>query len=353
MSFTWEEICSEWILKDYDKYNQVETVQSFNIVEQYLGRAWLEDKYKTMKGPIVVISILELGRILKTLEGHPKFVQIIEKIRKDTELDLARLAAFYVNKGLDIVIEPKVRVGESIKEPDLLVTFGDTPVYFEAYRPLASDKYRSLLSDANLISRQVLDGIPDGVTFQIYLLREPTKIDVKSIIDACKKISVNLEKESFYSFRDLAKIRTSPRTESHTVDDGKYLADGIRRFLVVVVNIREGSIKKSCLVGVPFTDKRVDRILNKQYRQLSRTKCNVVVIELSGVIAQIDQWTEGLKARFRGNIHRRIGAVILIQNFNDVFNNRIKREQRIIRHPNPRKPLPDIFYEITSAGIDV
>lgn len=68
---------------------------------------------------------------------------------------------------------------------------------------------------------------------------------------------------------------------------------------------------------------------------------------------EIDLWAEGLMARFRGNNYRRIGAVLLTHNLNDVTENKILTRQRIIRHPNPRKPLPDEFYEITEKGIRV
>jgi hypothetical protein len=309
----------------------------------------LEEKYRFMKGPIAVIPILELGNILHTLEGNEKFKVILEKISRNTELDLARLAAFYVKQGLEVVIEPKVQVDNRTKEPDILVTFGDTPVYFEAYCPAASVKYRSLFSNANLIAKEVVDGISDGVNFQIYLLRELEESEVNSLIKACLALPIDTNKEIHYSFGNLAKIMVIPRSETDTIDDGRYLVDDIRRFLIIFSRIRGGKIKSSCLVGMPFTDKRVNRILRKQYPQLSKNECNVVVIELTGETGQIDLWAEGLKARFNGNIYRRIGAAILVQNYHDMKDNKIKQVQRIIRHPNPMKVLPNSFYEITST----
>jgi len=98
-----------------------------------------------MKGHVAVIPILELGKILQTLEGHDKFDAIVEKIKKDTEIDLARLAAFYVKQGLDVVIEPHVQVADRVKVPDLKVTFGETPVFFEAYSPNASKKFFNII----------------------------------------------------------------------------------------------------------------------------------------------------------------------------------------------------------------
>jgi len=306
-----------------------------------------------MKGPVVVIPILELGRILRTLENHERFESIVNMIKKDQERDLARLAAFYVNHGLDVLIEPEVQVDGKTKIPDLMVTFGDTPVYFEAYKPSSSQKYRVLLSNAIQITQQLLNGIADGINFQIYLLREPNKAEVESLINACKSTPVSLDEEWHYKFRDLAIIMVKPRTNLTTVEDGRYLADDTRRFFFVLAKIRGKGIQKTCLVGMPFTDKRVDRILRKQYPPLSKTECNVVAMELTGSSGEMDLWAEGLMARFRGNNYRRIGAVILTTTLNDVTDNKILTQQRIISHPNPRKSLPNEFYEITEKGIQV
>ena len=268
MSFTWEEICSDWILKNCEKYSQDECVNAFTIIDKYLGREWLEDKYKALKGPVVIIPILELGRIISILEGHQGFDTIIEKIRKDQELDLARTAAFYIKEGLDVEIEPEIKVGEKTKVPDLKVKFGKTPVYFEAYKPSSSQKYRSLLSNSTRIALQVLEDIVDGINFQIYLVREPSNIEVENLVNACKSTPVKNDVENHYLYGDLARIIVKPRKNPNTIDNGRYLNDGIRRSFIVISKILGSGIQKSCLVGMPFTDQRVDRILRKTVRGL-------------------------------------------------------------------------------------
>jgi len=351
MPFTWDEICTKWILQNCHEYDQEECVHAFTIIEKHLGRGWLEEKYKFMKGPVTVIPILKLGEILGILETHKKFDSIRKKIRQDTELDLASLAAFYVNQGLEVAIEPEIEVEGKTKVPDLMVTFGTTSVYFEVYKPSESMKYRALQTYATDIAQQVLDSIVDGVNIKIYLIREPSKTEVENLINACKTIQISLQGERQYSYGDLAKILIVPRTDMASIDNGKYLADDIRRFLIILGKIHGKGIQKACLVGMPFTDKRVDRILRNQYPQLSKTECNVVAMDLTSVIGEMDLWAEGLLARFRGNNYRRIGAVILSSITNDVSEKKTRIQQRIIIHPNPRRKLPDDFFEITEKRI--
>jgi len=353
MSFTWDEICSDWILQNCHEYNQDECVKAFSIIGRYLGRSWLEEKYRYMKGPVAVITILELGKILQIVERHEKLESIIEKVRNGKERDLARLAAFYVNKGLNVIIEPKILVDGKPKVPDLMVDFNGTPVYFEAYKPSSSRKYNALFSYANQIAQQVLNGIIDGVDIKIYLIREPNKEDVENLINSCQAININLDQERFFSFGDLAEISVKPRTNMETIDDGRYLKDDVRRFFIVLGKIHGKGIQKTCLVGMPFTDKRVDRILRNQYPQLSKNECNVVAMELTGITGEMNLWADGLRARFRGNNYRRIGAVILTNVFNDFSEKKVNSQQLIINHPNPRKSLPDEFYEVTEKGIQI
>jgi len=72
MSFNWSEICSNWILQNCHEYNQDECIEAFTIIERYMGRDWLEEKYRYMKGLVAVIPILELGKILKILKESSK-----------------------------------------------------------------------------------------------------------------------------------------------------------------------------------------------------------------------------------------------------------------------------------------
>lgn len=349
--FTWDEICSDWILKNCEDYDQSECMNAFTIIEKNLGRKWLEEKYRSMKGPVAVIPIIELGTILSRLESNPKFYSIVEKLRINKELDLARLASFYTKQGLDVEIEPEVLVGDRIKVPDLKVTFDGTPVYFEAYNPSASRKLRSLHTYATTISQQVLDEMPHGINFKIYLIREPTKQEVDELVKICKSISFATEEEKQYRIEDLAVCMSSPRENYQTIDDGRYLADGVRRFFMVFGYIHGEGIQKACLVGMPFTDSRVDRILRKQYPQLSREECNVVALELTGTSADLEFWSEGLKRRLQGEINTRIGAVILTRSLTNSEEGRIMIDHKIIKHTNPRKPLPDKFYKMTEKGI--
>ncbi|MHA1973239.1 MAG: hypothetical protein ACTSW1_09610 [Candidatus Hodarchaeales archaeon] len=347
MSFTWDEMASNWILNDQEEFNQEECLAAFNIIDQYLGRDWLEEKYRYMKGPVTVIPILELGHILASLEKLQRFNNLVEKLKRHKELDLARLAAFYHDQGLEIQIEPEVMVDESIKVPDLLVKFGNTPIYFEAYAPRASKKHEKLENIATKIAQKGLEGIYDGLSYKVYLLKEPTKGEIERLINAIIKTPVSHEHEQYYNFQDIAKIHVKPREDLTSIDDGKYIADDIKRFYIVLGKIHGECIQKSIHVGMPFSDKRVDKILNKQYPQLSKKQCNVVAMELSGTSGELDFWADSLLSRFYGRNYTRIGAVILTLTLNDTSKNKTMTVYRVIKHPYPEKPLPDEFYEIS------
>jgi len=310
LSFTWEEICEKWITSNCEEYDQEELVNAFSIIEKHLSREWLETKYQFIRGPVVIIPILELSRIIKTLESNDKFHVVIDKLKKNIELDLARLAAFYTNHGLNVEIEPKVQVNGRTRVPDLRVKFDDTWVYFEAYTPSASTHYRQLSRKIRYTASKVINSLNNGVDFQIYFIREPNKAELESFIQACGHVAV-VNEEKHYSYHDLAKLIVKPLEGETAIDNGKYIADGIRRFFFVIGSILNRGIQKKCLVGMPFTDKRVDRILRNQYPQLSKKECNVVSIDLSHITGDFDLWVERLESRLKGNNYRRIGAIIL------------------------------------------
>lgn len=351
MSFTWDEICDKWITQNCDDYDEEELIDAFSLIEREFGRDWLENKYQFIRGPVAIIPILELSRILRALYGSEKYDSIKQKIRKGLELDLARLASFYTLGGFNVEIEPEVQVKGKTKVPDLRVQFGKNWVYFEAYTPSASDHYNIVFRKMQKTAIGILETIGDGINFQVYYTREPEENEIEPFIHACIRIGEDIEAEKHYSFKDLAKLVVKPRESETAIDDGRYLADGIRRFFYVVGSIRGKGIQKSCLVGMPFVDKRADRILRKQYPQLSKEECNVVSIDLTNIPGNHDIWVERLESRLYGNNYRRIGAVILTNYMKNPPEEDYRLFQEIITHPNPLKPLPSEFYEITEKGI--
>jgi hypothetical protein len=97
--------------------------------------------------------------------------------------------------------------------------------------------------------------------------------------------------------------------------------------------LRVGSVECHLNVIVPFTDERVDKIL-KEKKQLSPEECNMIILDISMIPANLKIWSE------------LIGAVLLIQKSLTIKSLTVNAS--LVVHPNARNPLPMGFIQLTN-----
>jgi len=347
MPFQWENIHSEWLLKQSIAYEPEEILEAFNIVERIFGADWFVSKFRGSRGPAVAIPIVDLGKTLKEIEKMPYAEKILQKMKKDEPgiFEVARLAAYYLLLNLPVEFEPELTVQGNKKYPDLRIRWRDSWIYIEVSTPSLS-KHQEQINKMMFRISEVIKDIKSFLHLEVYLFRDPFGREVDQIIQHCKSLCEAHEQPQELNLKGLAHIFTSPIGKERLSKFDRVLKEK-SPILVHVFAELKGEKRRQCTVELPFTDERAERILRREYRQLSRKEPNIIVLDTSFIPASLKVWSELIKRRLQPNLHRRIGAVLLVQEA--ISDRSLEIQKSLVAHPKPYNPLPEEFIKLTNA----
>jgi hypothetical protein len=347
MPFEWENIQNEWLLRQAISYEPEEILEAFNTVERICGAEWFVSKFRGARGPFVCISIVDLGKTLKEIEKIPNAGKILQKIKDDKSdiFQVARIAAYYLSHKLQVEFEPELLVQGNRKHPDLRIKWRDSWIYVEVAKASLSKHQEQINKIMSKLS-EVIKKIKAGLHLEIYLFKEPSEKEVDQIIQHCKSLCDAPEQPQELNLKDLAQIFANPIGQERLSKFDSALKEK-RPVLVYVYGELQSGKRRQCTVKFPFTDERAERILRREYRQLSKKEVGLIVLDISNIPGSLKAWSELISRRLQPNLHRRIGAVLLVKHAISIKSLEIQKS--LVAHPNPYKAVPEEFIKLTNA----
>jgi hypothetical protein len=105
---------------------------------------------------------------------------------------------------------------------------------------------------------------------------------------------------------------------------------------------------RRCIVKMPFSDERAQRILDEKSDQLARTDPGLIVIDVSGIPGGFKRWPELVIRRLQPNLNRRISGVLITEN--SITGKTMRVIKNVVRHPNPLHLLSEDFLNTTNSN---
>jgi hypothetical protein len=334
MPYQWNDIFQEWLLNHNLDYDPVEIVDAFNQAEKTMGSDWIGLTFGTCRGTWVTISIIELGKILGEVEKIPNGSKLVKKIKDNYpnnilqgiagrkvgpsqfkasdslhelahSLQVARLVAHYERHSCMVEIEPKLIVNGRRRFPDLRVKSDSKWVYVEVVCPGFSKETQAIFGTLSRISN-LGDEITMDRVIEVYLYKDPSEPEIRQIIDICKTLAQRDLQPQEYNIDGIAQIFTNPWNEERLPNFAPAIIE--KRPILVFIDLKtktdEGMVHgRRCIVKMPFTDERAQRILNEKSSQLSRTDPGLIVMDVSDIPGGFKRWPELVTRRLQPNLN--------------------------------------------------
>jgi len=378
MPYQWIDILQDWLLNQNLNYDPVEIVDAFNQVDKSMGSNWIGLTFGTFRGVWAAIPIIELGKMLREVEKIPDGSKLIKKIKDNYpnnilqgtadrkigpsqfkasdslhelahSLQVARLVAHYRLHSYIVEIEPELIVNGRRRFPDLRVKSDSKWVYVEVVCPGFSKEIQDIYWTLNRISN-LDDEVRMDRVIEVYLYENPSELKIRQIIDTCKLLAQRDLQPQEYNISSTAQIFTNPWNEELLPSFARAINE--KRPLLVLASLKltpeEGmGHGRRCIVKIPFSDERAQRVLDEKSGQLSRTDPGLIVMDVSGIPGGFKLWPELIKRRLQPKLNRRISGVLITDNF--ITNKKMIVQKSLIKHPNPLHQLSDDFLTVASS----
>ena len=351
MTWTYEEIKSDWLGGSRIAVSPGGIVDAFNRTHSVLGREWIDRSrcqfgQPPARGAVPTLGVVSMGQRLASLDGVSRAEQLIERIRNEDQSAHAELTAIYLlrSRGITSVgLYPKVSVGTKTRVPDFQIRQADEGswTYVEVTQPNESEAQKRVreVLDRLLIP---LESIKKSCALEIFFRREPTDKEVESVtnmlLQVCRSEGVS-KKELPDGLGLLLLNQSQPgkiRLENHPGEKtGPKLsaAKGISG---------PGELKRHIVVRIPFADARAKHFLETEAKQLPKDAPGLIMVQMSMAPGGLRSWENLLHRRFQPGLHTRVGGVCL---FGGGFlptseGEAWLPETKLLVNPHAKHPLP-------------
>ena len=315
--------------------NEAESIlQSFNRVEEILGRAWLEAaKRPGVRGPSLLLSMYCLGDQLSVLAratGAEKLVQRLQAREPAALSELHSIALCADGNDIEIEIEPLALVGGSGKVPDFRFRRASEDwVWVEVTEPSFSESQKIAQTVAESLGDLFTD-IPERVEVQSRFRSEPSEADLTTVRTVAGHAGMDqtIDRPNFI-------IHTRAATPFFTPIGNDEHGRPISARLLFRVN---GESRAVLSVRVPYTDLRGQQVIDAEARQLPKEGPGLICI----ATRYAGYWRSLIERSFSPRIRRRISGVLLFDTGLLPCDHGIELQTagRLLRNPHARVPLP-------------
>ena len=184
----------------------------------------------------------------------------------------------------------------------------------------------------------ILDSLEQSIWIEISILKD--NLTKEEIIQIMKKSITMSNSPTQPQIHDMEGIST---IVTYGIGQEKPVFDTVRPALGMATVKVGGGIELHLNILVPFTDERIYKMLDKS-AQLSEKEHNLIILDAS-VSGDLDRLSFLAQEFLQPDVHKKISAVLFIQK--RYYINEVKIETRLITHPNPYKPLPEEFLQVT------
>ena len=343
MPFKWKEIDNNWLFSLPISHSKELIIDAFNSVEEWLGPDFFSN-YQGRRGQYIITLVLDLYVLIeKRKKGCfllPNKGDIIRSLKDGNIMHLdtvIRLAAYYLRHNYSVESEPEVIVDGSLKRPDLKVCSKDGCIFIEESAYNISERQKEIYILMEEMST-ILDSLNQSIWLEISILKDNlTEEEMAQIMKKSITLSNSPAQPQIFDIEGSSKIVT------YGISQEKPVFDTVRPALGMATVKVGGGVELHLNILVPFTDERIYKMLDKS-AQLPENEHNLIVLDAS-VSGNLDRLSFLAQEFLQPDVHRKISAVLFIQKRHYI--NEVKIETRLITHPNPNKPLPEEFLQIT------
>jgi len=138
---SWEQVSEEWML-GWPRplaFSPTEILAHVNAVGDELGWEWVSARAGPAARVVVVLDLIEIGRVISVLRGVPSAEKLLRRLTIPSEFNAAlaegKVATLLIEKGCLVHLEPSVIVDDKRKRPDLHFESRGQYAYIEVARP--------------------------------------------------------------------------------------------------------------------------------------------------------------------------------------------------------------------------
>lgn len=343
MPFEWKEIDNNWLYSLPIRHPKEIIIDAFNSVEDWLGTNFFSN-YEGPRGQYITTLILDLYELIeKRKKGCfilPYKGEIIHTLKDGNIMRLdtvIRLAAYYLRHNYSVESEPEVIIDGSLKRPDLKVCLKENCIFIEESAYNISERQKEIFSLQDEILK-ILDSLKQSIWIEISILKD--NLTKEEIIQIMKK---SITMSNYHTQPQIIDIEGISTIVTYGIGQEKPVFDTVRPALGLATVKVGGGVELHLNILVPFTDERIYKMLDKS-AQLPEKEYNLIILDAS-VSGDLERLSYLAKEFLQPDVHRKISAVLFIQK--RYYINEVKIETRLITHPNPFKPLPKEFLQIT------
>jgi hypothetical protein len=249
--------------------------------------------------------------VLDTVKAPGQFVARLKRHDRSAEAELTAMHLLHSgNRAAEIELEPEVATSRGIRKADFRIWQpGKDWTYVEVTRPDASAALKRALSVLDRITTLVLE-VKREFAVEVFFNREPDDSEIEPLLEQVRRFCVSGEAER-EQVQDLALLLLSAVRPGHVIPHEE--PDQIstpRLGAVKYVGGGDGP-RRHIVVRIPYADKRADRFLAVEARQLPTGYPGLIMVDATVAPTVLASWARIINRRFQPNIHTRISAVCL------------------------------------------
>ena len=346
MSWNYDEIEDDWLAGSRIAVSPRVVLESFNRVEQILGRDWMEASRTTrsgvMHGPSPTLQVVTMGEQLDGLGSVPGAQRLVEKIRLVDPSAIAELTALFLLRRqrpeIQFELFPKFMFRSRMREADFRVRRENEPwTFVEVTQPDFSVAHLRVTEVFNQLT-ELVAAIDATFDLEIFLTREPSDEDMESLFSRIPEFC-KLDGPQEGELPDgLGIVALNPLAPGIAEPEG---TSGPRLFLATSV-VRGGKPRQNITVRMSFSDARAAAFLQKESRQLPDDSPGLIMIDMSRAMISMKSWEFPLCRLFRTSRYEWVSAVCLFATgFRPTKNGLLRLiETNLMLNPHCRFPLP-------------
>jgi hypothetical protein len=368
MAWTWKQIEQDWLAGGRVATEPSAVIEAFERVEAVLGRDWIEQsrvhplvvpkgsppQTTVVRGSDPVLTVLQMGGLLGSLEGIPDVDTLMKKLRRGERAAMAEATAIHLLRQHPsdsvVELEPTVPVaGRSDRKGDLRVRRNGEPwTYIEVS---ATDRNATEREVLRLLERlgEPVQSMSGSFALELFFRSLPGEDEVEAILGRVQDLDGRADSLSEELPEGLGTLVYDPTRDPTDVSPrvlNEPYRPGLGRAAVVH---REGEVR-SISVRLPYADNRGRKKLGKESLQLPRNDPGLVMIDTAGAPGSRHSWEPAI----RGDLHNhtRVSAVCLFRWASmprDDLAEFVSVTGRLIVNPSARRTLPSWITERLSA----
>lgn len=333
---SWSEVVARWYFGSSPSIPTDIGWEALGALER-LWPEYLDTVLREVTKVNIMPKVIDIGITIEACENLVGFDKVLERMKRGEKAAFSEafFAAELLKIGYALVLEPSL----DGKQLDALVNVQDKQVYIEIMTPEPSKVMKQDYAGMNDLAKRLTEQNP-GASIDVYLLAEPTSDVLDTILNFVKEVT-DSQYNNTLEIQDIAFLRYAPCQLGEQPSPFEPVANTSDPVLLVAAfSMKDGVISRTS-IHIPFTDKRVERLMSEEAGHFKPQEFNLLVMDVSSIPDGIRRWTALIQRCFKPNRNRRFGAVVLFARYVQIKDATIKTRWSVLLNPYAYRSLPE------------